>query len=160
MHCKLIKSEKGRYAKIIFTALLCVFFTLMLYKQGLANTLPLLKLLNNTNIIDTTKNDTTFVEAIYPGGEKAWTTYIMRASLRVPEDYTDNVKREITVTFTIDETGKVTNVIASPGPRALQKVAIKAIKESDRWTPAKRNGRPVSTERQQQFSFDFTNKNA
>ena len=90
--------------------------------------------------------------ATYPGGDKAFFRYLIQ-NLSVPQYYTQKTDVSIIVTFTIDESGKLSNFHASDGPGPLKKEAIRLVKDSGRWIPAYKDGKQTTSERQQKISF-------
>ena len=94
--------------------------------------------------------------ATYPGGDKAFTLYLMQ-NLRMPQNYTVTEKVTIIVTFTIDESGKLKDILATDGPGPLKKEAIRVIKHSGKWIPAYIGAKAIASERQQRISF-FVNQ--
>jgi hypothetical protein len=90
--------------------------------------------------------------AIYPGGDKAFARYLQQ-NISMPQNYTVKENVTITVTFTIEESGKLSNIQASDGPKPLKKEAIRVIKHSGKWIPAYAGAKAISSERQQRISF-------
>lgn len=94
-----------------------------------------------------------YTPSSYPGGSPAWRKYLIY-NLIVPEE-ARNIKFDgsIAVTFTVDETGKLKDFHASPGPDALQKEAIRIVKKSGKWNPAYNNGKPIQSQCTQTITF-------
>lgn len=82
--------------------------------------------------------------AEFPGGRKAWYEYL-GDNLEYPKS-AQNVKGEVLVKFIISPKGTIetVEVLKSLHP-ALDKEAIRVIKKSPRWKPAKQNGKQVQT---------------
>lgn len=80
---------------------------------------------------------------MFPGGEEAMQAWIAD-NLKFPEDAAKN-KGEVTVSFTVDKTGKVTDVkvIKSSDP-LLDKEAIRVVKSMPEWKPGSQNGTNVN----------------
>lgn len=102
--------------------------------------------------IDTGNFSITDSLATYPGGEKALMHYLLR-NVSMPQNYTQKTNACIIVTFIVEESGKLKNLKASDGPKELKKEAIRVVKNSGRWIPAYKDGKPVASERQQKISF-------
>lgn len=94
----------------------------------------------------------TYSPAFYPGGDEEFLYHLMR-NLRLPENYGQKTDLTIVVTFTISESGKLTNFHASDGPKPFTKEAIRVVKSSGKWIPAYKDGKPISSEFQQKISF-------
>ena len=94
------------------------------------------------------------VVAEFPGGEKAWYKYLGN-NLRIPKELENqNIKGEIILKFTITTTGLIETVeiIKTLNP-LLDKEAIRVIRKSPRWKPAKQNGKKVPATRTQPITF-------
>lgn len=90
--------------------------------------------------------DLVFVEepAEFPGGRKAWYEYLGE-NLEYPRS-ARNLKGEVLLKFIISPKGiiETVEVIKSLHP-SLDKEAIRVIKKSPRWKPARQNGKQVQT---------------
>ncbi|MCU4176702.1 energy transducer TonB [Carboxylicivirga sp. N1Y90] len=81
---------------------------------------------------------------VFPGGDAALLKYVNQ-NVRYPVICQENgVQGMVTVSFVIDEKGKVTNVksLRSPDPN-LEREAVRVVKTLPDWKPGKQRGRPV-----------------
>ena len=93
-------------------------------------------------LTDTTNKDR---QAEFPGGLKAWGTYLSKA-LYFPDNYqfTNGDQAAVVIDAAIDEDGKVVDAeVATPFYPAFDKIALDAIQRSPRWKPAIEHNRPV-----------------
>lgn len=88
--------------------------------------------------------------AEFPGGEKVWNKYLAD-NLRMPKALeNENIKGELILKFVITITGKVDNVeVVKSLNTLLDTEAVRVIKESPKWRPAKQNGKKVQATRTQ-----------
>ncbi len=82
------------------------------------------------------------------GGMKEYYKYI-EGALRYPEEAKKNrVQGKVFVQFIVDEKGNITDVTIAPGaPQmgyGLDEEAMRVIKNSNKWKPAEKEGKPVS----------------
>lgn len=80
----------------------------------------------------------------FPGGDAALLKYINK-NVHYPVICQENgVQGTVTISFVIDEKGKVTNVksLRSPDPN-LEREAVRVVKTLPNWKPGKQRGRPV-----------------
>jgi TonB family protein len=94
-------------------------------------------------------------EAEYPGGAEAWHRFL-NENLEFPTDSSGKgIQGAVDVTFMIDEEGNVCNVEAVSGLKILGAEAVRVIKNSSKWTPAKlySNGRHVKSYKKQPVMF-------
>ena len=94
------------------------------------------------------------IESEFPGGSKAWQTYLGK-NLRYPEE---SVKRHaqgmVIVQFIVDKEGKVTaSEIYRSVEYFIDKEALRMIAGSPDWTPAVQNGRKVKSYKKQPIGF-------
>jgi periplasmic protein TonB len=97
------------------------------------------------------------VEAEYPGGTAAWQRYLNK-NMRFPVDSIDNeTQGSVVVRFVVDEAGNVCDVEAVNGSAALAAEAVRVIKQSGKWIPAKQfsTGRCVRSFKTQPFVICF-----
>jgi outer membrane biosynthesis protein TonB len=90
-------------------------------------------------------------EAEYPGGAAAWQRYLNK-NMRFPEDSIDEeMQFSVVVKFVVDEEGNVSDAEAISGSKALGAEAVRVIKQSGKWIPAKQlgNGRFVKSFKKQ-----------
>ncbi len=93
------------------------------------------------------------VEAEYPGGRDAWVAYLTK-TLHYPQKAIDKeIKGTVVIQFIVDEKGKISDVKAIEGPKALQAEAVRVIKESGYWVSAVRNGKKVKAYKRQPIIF-------
>jgi hypothetical protein len=99
------------------------------------------------------KRDTVFsreeIEASFPGGESAWSKYIVRGlQANAKELFKDNVFGTCQIKFIVDKEGHVTDVVAETmkGTK-LAAVGVRIIKRSPKWKPASQYGRLVNAYR-------------
>ena len=108
---------------------------------------------NNLAVGDTTQTNTTLpkenVEAgiimpEFPGGNDGLSKYI-EENLKCPENAKkDSLSRKVFVQFVINQKGEVENVKVARGvDQALDKEAIRVVKNMPKWEPAKQFGKPV-----------------
>jgi hypothetical protein len=101
---------------------------------------------------DTTSHDH---EASFPGGLEAWKKYLLK-KLFFPSNWeiTGSDRVIITVDWTIDEDGKITDAfISSPVHPQLDKLALDIIMKSPKWIPAISHNRAVKNFRRQPLTF-------
>lgn len=105
------------------------------------------------------KNDSVFVEekefvlhvdtigkpAMFPGGDAEFSKFIY-GNLRYPEIARENeVQGRVILEFTIDKLGNLTDIRILRGfDKYCDQEAIRALKTSPKWFPAKQNGRTIS----------------
>lgn len=110
------------------------------------------------------KTDSVFtreeIEAEPPGGEKGWLNYL-KANLNADIAANNNApsgKYNVMVKFVVTKTGEITNVFAENAPGyGTEKEAIRVIKRSPKWKPAKQYGRYVNAYRRQPITFSVSN---
>jgi TonB family protein len=94
-------------------------------------------------------------KAAYPGGVKAWSSYLKQA-LHAPAHYPvmDGDEAVVVVEATISEAGKITDVeVAIPFYPDFDKAALEVIRNSPDWIPALEHNRPVKTTIRQAVTF-------
>jgi len=104
---------------------------------------------------DTThEGDTISVEAQFPGGSDAWMRYLIR-NLRYPREAVNNrIQGTVILNFIIDEKGRIKNINATgPTNGGLREEAIRLLRQSGKWIPAKINDEPVPSSKMQPFTF-------
>lgn len=84
------------------------------------------------------------VKPEFPGGEAGLLDYLSK--IKFPQFALDNyISGTVTVGFTIDKTGNVTNVKILRSPdKNLNTAALNHIKNMPAWTPGQQRGKPVS----------------
>jgi TonB family protein len=101
---------------------------------------------------DTTTKE---IEASFTGGKEGWKKYLVK-NLKYPSKYTikNTDRAAVTVTFTVNEDGKVDDVFPStPFYLEFDKAAIEVIKNSPNWIPALQNNRHVKYTMRQTITF-------
>lgn len=96
-------------------------------------------------------------EAEYPGGAAAWQRYLNRNMHFSIDSIDSEVNGNIMVKFVVDEKGNVCEVEAVRGSKVLCEEAVRVIKQSGKWIPAKRlsTGRCVRSFKMQPFIICF-----
>ena len=84
--------------------------------------------------------------ASFPGGDASMTDYLKDNMVYPKEAGRKDIQGRVIVSFTVDETGKVTDpdVIRSIHP-LLDTEAIRLVKNMPDWEPEKMNGKPISS---------------
>lgn len=88
-------------------------------------------------------------EAYFPGGEAAWSKYIVKGlQSNAKELFKENIFGTCSIKFIVDKEGKVKDVVAQTmkGTK-LAEVAVGIIKRSPKWKPASQYGRLVNAYR-------------
>jgi hypothetical protein len=147
-------SRKKHLKFMVLLVVVCTQFVSSSFAQETASTANSTPAIAGTPVTGVVTPDAPgdFSYASYPGGNKAFTNYLIR-NLRLPQYINEKIDVKIIVTFIIDQSGKITELTASDGPKALQKEAIRVVKQSGRWIPASENGMPVMSTRQQTIAF-------
>ena len=94
------------------------------------------------------------IESKFPGGAKAWQAYL-GANFQYPKGaIKKNIQGTVIVQFIVRTDGSVTDVevVQSVHP-SLDREALRLIKESPNWIPAKQNGRKVNSYKKQPVVF-------
>ncbi len=95
------------------------------------------------------------IEASFPGGEAGWNRYVQRELEKNIDDLTEDGNfGTCTVQFIVDKTGAVSQVeaLTMKGTK-LAELAVRAIKNGPKWSPAQQNGRQVTAYRRQNITF-------
>jgi protein TonB len=98
------------------------------------------------------------IEAEFPGGNPAWREYLIKKVVYPKAAVTKEIQGEVLVEFVVSTNGKVSDVRATSGPEQLRAEAIRAIKESGRWTPAVDKGKKVASYKIQPIDFKLQEK--
>lgn len=90
----------------------------------------------------------------FPGGEQAFFQFLSER-IRYPVKAQENhIQGSVVVSYTIDKTGKVTEVsVKSNADPLLAKEAVRVIGEMPNWTPGMSKNKPVSVIQKQYFLF-------
>ena len=94
------------------------------------------------------------IESEFPGGAKAWQTYL-GANFQYPKAaIKKNIQGTVIVQFIVNKDGRVSDVevVQSVHP-SLDKEALRLIKESPNWIPAKQDGKKVNSYKKQPVVF-------
>lgn len=96
------------------------------------------------------------VEAAFPGGERAWRTFLERnLDANTPVDNgAPEGSYTVTVQFIVDKEGNISDVksLSSHG-FGMEEEAVKIIRKGPKWIPAVQNGRQVKAYRKQPVTF-------
>jgi TonB family protein len=95
------------------------------------------------------------VESSFPGGFHAWVQYLSE-NLQYPKKA---IKRKIegtvVVQFIVEKDGRVTDVEAISGDPLLMEEAVRIIKSSPDWIPARGDGKPLKSYKKQPIAFSL-----
>jgi TonB family protein len=112
-----------------------------------------------SDVIDTVPNNKIYskveVEADYPGGYKGWQDYLFKTFHYPDEAINKEIKGTVVIQFIVDKDGNVGDVKAISGTKkgGLREEAIRVIKNSGKWIPAKVNGHDVKAYKKQPIRF-------
>ncbi len=101
---------------------------------------------------DTTSKDR---EAVYGNGANAWQNYMARNSY-FPHQYklTNADKAVVVVSFYVNEQGQVVDAfVSTPFHPDFDKIALKAVQQSNKWKPAISHNRKIKTRLNQVLTF-------
>ena len=102
--------------------------------------------------------DTNFVEASFPGGNDGWRQYLAKnldASIPAKRNAPKGIYT-VTVSFKIDESGKVSEVKAVKDPGfGTAEEAVRIIAQGPNWVPAKTGNTPTVAMEKQNISFSI-----
>jgi periplasmic protein TonB len=92
----------------------------------------------------------------FPGGEKAWMSYLQRM-LRVPDGLDDGERKTVRVKFVVNANGEVTGaeIVQSAG-RDFDKEVLRVIGKMPKWKPGRQNGKNVAVYFTQPVTFATT----
>ena len=82
-------------------------------------------------------------EAEFPGGQTAWTQYLIRTLKYPSEAAKKEIQGNVPVEFIVETDGRLTHIQAKSGPEALKAESERVIRESGKWTPARNQGKLV-----------------
>jgi len=81
-------------------------------------------------------------EAEFPGGKEAWMNFLNK-TLHYPDKAIDKeIQGDVLVQFIVDTDGSISGVKATRGPSILRAEAVRVVRASGKWMPA-RNGNAV-----------------
>ena len=93
------------------------------------------------------------IEAAFPGGDKAWNTYLTR-KLSGFENSAPPGTYKVMIKFIVSRDGTISDITAETNAGYnMEQEAIKAIKSGPKWTPAQQNGNIVKAYRRQPFTY-------
>lgn len=96
------------------------------------------------------------VEAAYPGGEKAWRSFLeSKLDAEVPvKNGSGPGKFTVIIQFIVNKDGSINDItpLTSFG-YGMEEEAIRVIKKAKKWQPALVNGKPVNAFRRQPIFF-------
>lgn len=94
----------------------------------------------------------------FPGGQKAWNNFLKR-HLRWPDKSgTIDVQGKVIVSFMVEKDGKLTNIKILRSLESLfDKEALRVVKISPNWIPAKQNGKTIRCSYYIPISFNIVN---
>jgi TonB-dependent SusC/RagA subfamily outer membrane receptor len=98
------------------------------------------------------------VEPKFPGGKDAWAKYLERHTRQgVPVEHHAPVGTyKVTVSFLVDKEGNISEVKAiskDAKDYGTAEEAVRVVKSSGKWLPARQNGRPVGYRQKQEIIF-------
>ena len=96
-------------------------------------------------------------ESEYPGGDAAWSRFLMQNMQYPDKAIKKNIQGAVVVQFIVDKDGNVSDLQAISGPEkgGLREEALRVVKISGIWKPATQNGRQVKSYKKQPFVFKF-----
>jgi periplasmic protein TonB len=94
------------------------------------------------------------VEASFPGGAQAWSTYITKNITAHIDELKKKDVGTCIIRFIVDVDGRTSDVHATNMKKTLlAKIAIEAIENGPKWIPAVQNGKPVKAYRLQPITL-------
>lgn len=94
------------------------------------------------------------VEAAFPGGPSAWSSYISRAIMLHIEEFKQSDYGTCIIRFIVDKNGAVHDVaVINNCGKLLGKIGVDAIKNGPKWIPAQQKGRYVNAYRLQPITL-------
>ncbi len=95
------------------------------------------------------------VEADYPGGYQGWEDFLIKTCHYPQEAINKEIKGTVVVQFIVGIDGNVSDVKAISGPKkgGLREEAVRVIKNSGKWIPAKQNNKTVRAYKKQPIHF-------
>ena len=92
-------------------------------------------------------------EAEYPGGREEWAKYL-NTHLHYPDKAVDKeIQGDVVVEFIVGSNGVISDVKAISGPELLRAEAVRIIKESGDWTPARNGNLLVKSYKRQPIKY-------
>jgi hypothetical protein len=94
------------------------------------------------------------VEAAFPGGPAAWSSYISRAIMLHVDEFKQSDYGTCIIRFIVDKNGTVHDVaVINSCGNLLGKIGVDAIKNGPKWIPAQQNGHYVNAYRLQPITL-------
>ncbi|MFI5154782.1 MAG: N-acetylmuramoyl-L-alanine amidase [Chitinophagales bacterium] len=93
------------------------------------------------------------VEAEYPGGQEAWTKYLIKNIVYPPKAMKYGLMGDVIVEFVVSKTGELSQVKAVFGPEELRAESVRIIRQSGHWIPAKEKGVAVDSYKKQPIKY-------
>ena len=99
------------------------------------------------------------IEAEYPGGQKAWTEYLIKNLKYPPDAIKRKIQGIVLMQFVVETDGSLSDikVLERPDP-SLSEASYKIIQNSGKWTPAVQNGKKVRAYKKQALVFKLEGK--
>lgn len=81
----------------------------------------------------------------YPGGEDAWKKYLKK-NLKYPKKaWWEEIEGDVVMEFIVRKDGSITNIrYLTVSEWGFEAEATRLVKESNKWKPATKNGKPVN----------------
>ena len=144
--------------KLLFTALSVTLISAQLFSQTKnqadTSSIPKSSIEIDNKVFEQVEN-----EAEFPGGQKAWVTYLqenLNADVPVKKKAPVGVYQVI-VRFIVAKDGKIREIKAETSHGfGMEKEVIRIINKGPKWIPAHQNGRPVNAYRRQPITFEVT----
>jgi len=130
-----------------------LFLILVCYTQNMLSQYkePTIKKDPDAVINKTEETPTVDTNPEFPGGSDALYNDFLKKNYKAP--YVDNLKGKIYVTFMVEKDGTLSNIkVLRDIGHGTGEEAIRVLKLSPKWIPAKKNGKPVRW----QYSFPIT----
>jgi periplasmic protein TonB len=100
-------------------------------------------------------------EAEFPGGSRAWRTYLeenLKADVPIKKKAPLG-KYTVIVQFIVGLDGTISDIKATTNNGyGMEKEVMRVIRKGPKWTPAQQNGRKVKAYRRQPVTFDVVNE--
>lgn len=137
------------YVKSILT-IICLFSMLNTYSQQKEMRL---------NISDDSVLNKVEIEASFPGGDAAWSKYIVKTFETANVSFKKSDQGTCRIRFIVDKHGNISDVVALNMKRTrLAKFAVEAITNGPKWTPAQQDNRFVNAYREQPITLTLSDK--